>query len=43
MAAATLAHLAGVPLRLRGGESVAKSFPGFWREAAKVGFAPTTC
>jgi 3-phosphoshikimate 1-carboxyvinyltransferase len=40
MAAATLAHLAGVPLRLRGGESVAKSFPGFWREAAKVGIAP---
>lgn len=39
MSAAVLAHLHGVSLRLRGKASVAKSFPGFWGEAAKVGLA----
>jgi 3-phosphoshikimate 1-carboxyvinyltransferase len=37
MSAAVLAHLAGVRLTLTGAEAVAKSFPGFWREAGKVG------
>ncbi len=37
MSAAVLAHLHGVTLALRGREAVAKSFPGFWAEAAKVG------
>lgn len=39
MSAAVLAHLHGVTLRLRGKASVAKSFPTFWGEAAKVGLA----
>jgi 5-enolpyruvylshikimate-3-phosphate synthase len=29
--------LHGVALRLTGGDSVAKSFPDFWRQAAKAG------
>ncbi len=37
MSAAVLGFLAGVTVTLRGREAVAKSFPGFWREAAKVG------
>jgi 3-phosphoshikimate 1-carboxyvinyltransferase len=37
MAAAVVAHLGGVRLRLRGRDAVGKSFPGFWVEAAKVG------
>jgi 3-phosphoshikimate 1-carboxyvinyltransferase len=37
MAAAVLAFLGGVRLRLHGKEAVAKSFPGFWAEVAKVG------
>jgi len=37
MAAGTLATLARVPLRLKGAGCVAKSFPGFWRELAKLG------
>lgn len=37
MSAAVLARLHGVALRLTGGDSVAKSFPDFWREAAKAG------
>lgn len=37
MSAAVLARLHGVQLTLRGKNSVAKSFPGFWLEAAKAG------
>lgn len=37
MSAAVMAHLCGVRLKLTGAEAVAKSFPGFWREAAKAG------
>lgn len=37
MSAAVLARLHGVALRLTGGDSVAKSFPDFWRQAAKAG------
>jgi 3-phosphoshikimate 1-carboxyvinyltransferase len=37
MSAAVLARLHGQRLRLRGMACVAKSFPGFWREAAKAG------
>jgi 3-phosphoshikimate 1-carboxyvinyltransferase len=36
MSAAVLAHLHGVRARVRGKACVAKSFPGFWAEAAKV-------
>lgn len=39
MSAAVLAFLGGVRLRLHGKAAVAKSFPGFWEEAAKVGLA----
>jgi 3-phosphoshikimate 1-carboxyvinyltransferase len=37
MAAAVLAFLGGVRLRLTGKDAVTKSFPGFWDEVAKVG------
>ncbi|MFT3706074.1 MAG: 3-phosphoshikimate 1-carboxyvinyltransferase [Archangium sp.] len=37
MSAAVLARLFGQRVRLRGMNSVAKSFPNFWREAAKAG------
>ncbi|MFZ5443991.1 MAG: 3-phosphoshikimate 1-carboxyvinyltransferase [Myxococcota bacterium] len=37
MSAAVLARLHGQSVRLRGADSVSKSFPGFWREAAKAG------
>lgn len=37
MSAAVLARLHDQPLQLKGAESVSKSFPGFWREAAKAG------
>lgn len=37
MSAAVLARVHQVPLQLTGGDSVAKSFPDFWREAAKAG------
>lgn len=37
MSAAVLARLHGVRLSLRGMDSVAKSFPGFWIEAAQAG------
>ena len=37
MAATVAASLLGVTIPVRGTEAVAKSFPGFWREAAKVG------
>ena len=37
MSSAVLARLHGVHLRLRGKESVAKSFPHFWTEAAEAG------
>jgi len=40
MAAGTLAAIAHVPLKLRGGECVKKSFPGFWRELALTGTRP---
>lgn len=40
MAAATLSCLGEVRLAIRGGASVAKSFPGFWAEVAKVGLVP---
>lgn len=39
MSAAVLAFLGGVPLRLEGKAAVAKSFPSFWDEAAKVGLS----
>lgn len=39
MSAAVLAHLHDVRARVRGQASVAKSFPGFWREAEQVGLA----
>lgn len=38
MSATVLAFLSGVELHLRGKEAVAKSFPGFWGEVAKLGF-----
>jgi 3-phosphoshikimate 1-carboxyvinyltransferase len=41
MSAAVLAFLGGVRLRLHGKAAVAKSFPGFWDEAAKVGLEVT--
>ncbi|MDP3505891.1 MAG: 3-phosphoshikimate 1-carboxyvinyltransferase [Myxococcales bacterium] len=37
MAATVAGALLGVTIFVRGTEAVAKSFPGFWREAAKVG------
>lgn len=37
MSAAVLARLHGVTATLRGKDSVGKSFPGFWAEAAKAG------
>lgn len=37
MSAAVLARLHDVPLKVAGMECVAKSFPGFWLEAAKAG------
>ncbi len=37
MSAAVLARLHGVRLSLRGMDSVTKSFPGFWAEAAEAG------
>lgn len=37
MAATVAASLLGVTIPVRGTDAVAKSFPGFWREAAKVG------
>ncbi len=37
MSAATLAALAGVPLRLSGAHHVQKSFPTFWRELSRAG------
>ena len=37
MSAAVLARLHGVQLTLRGKDCVAKSFPGFWLEAAQAG------
>ena len=40
MAAGTLAAIAHVPLKLRGGACVKKSFPGFWRELALTGTRP---
>ncbi len=40
MAAAVAAHLLGVDLKVKGTDAVNKSFPGFWREAAKVGLTP---
>jgi 3-phosphoshikimate 1-carboxyvinyltransferase len=40
MCAAVLARLHGRRVRLRGADSVAKSFPGFWDEARKAGVEP---
>lgn len=37
MAATVAGSLLGVTIPVRGTDAVAKSFPGFWREAAKVG------
>jgi len=37
MASAVLSSLTGATLSLRGAESVSKSFPQFWEQAAKVG------
>jgi 3-phosphoshikimate 1-carboxyvinyltransferase len=39
MAAAVAGALLGVPIAVRGTGAVDKSFPGFWREAAKAGLA----
>lgn len=39
MSATVLAYLGGVRLKLHGKHAVAKSFPGFWREVDKLGFA----
>ncbi|MBL8919354.1 MAG: 3-phosphoshikimate 1-carboxyvinyltransferase [Myxococcaceae bacterium] len=40
MAATVAASLLGVTIPVRGADAVAKSFPGFWREVAKVGITP---
>ncbi len=40
MAAATLGCLAGVPFDIVSAHAVAKSFPAFWDEAAKLGLRP---
>jgi 3-phosphoshikimate 1-carboxyvinyltransferase len=37
MAAATLAAMSGVPLKLKGPECVEKSFPAFWRQLEEAG------
>jgi 3-phosphoshikimate 1-carboxyvinyltransferase len=39
MASATVAALLGVRVRLVGRESVAKSFPGFWRQLERAGLS----
>jgi 3-phosphoshikimate 1-carboxyvinyltransferase len=39
MSATVLSYLGGVRLSLHGKKAVAKSFPGFWREVEKLGFA----
>jgi len=39
MASAVAAALLGVRVRLSGRDSVAKSFPGFWRELERAGFS----
>lgn len=39
MAAAVAGQLLSVPIAVRGTHAVDKSFPGFWREAAKAGLA----